>query len=94
MAQQPRLLIRRKAENLLYSVMKHILTMTERGLITLPSSLRKQLGLKGNDQFQADITSEGILLRPVATVPIEVYSADRINEFAAEEQKLAKAMKK
>ncbi|RPI67709.1 MAG: AbrB/MazE/SpoVT family DNA-binding domain-containing protein [Ignavibacteriae bacterium] len=94
MAQQPRLLISRKAENLLNSVMKHILTMTERGLITLPSSLRKQLGLKGNDQFQADITSEGILLRPVATVPIEVYSADRINEFAAEEQKLAKAMKK
>lgn len=73
--------------------MKFILTMTGRGLITLPAALRKQLGLKENDQFSAELTADGILLKPVATVPIEIYSADRLEEFASMERELSKAMK-
>lgn len=38
----------------------------------------------------AESTEEGILLRPAVALPVEVYSRDRLGEFATAEQDLAK----
>lgn len=61
-----------------------------RGTVTLPKEMRSHYALKENDLLIAEETAEGILLRPAAAYPIEVYSAARIREFDAEEKRLAK----
>ncbi len=61
--------------------MKSILTVTSRGVVTLPAKLRRALGLKADDQLIAETTSEGLLLRPAVTLPVEIYSEKRIREF-------------
>jgi AbrB family looped-hinge helix DNA binding protein len=44
--------------------MKAVVTLTRRGVVTLPAKLRQALGLKGDDQLIAEATPEGLLLRP------------------------------
>jgi AbrB family looped-hinge helix DNA binding protein len=61
--------------------MKTTLTVTSRGVITLPAKLRQALGLKADDQLIAETTPEGLLLRPAVTLPIEMYSDKRVREF-------------
>jgi len=72
--------------------MKATLTLTSRGVVTLPAKLRLALGLKADDQLIAETTPEGLLLRPAVTLPIEIYSEKRIREFDAAEAELAKAL--
>lgn len=72
--------------------MKFLLTVSGRGLITLPAKLRKALGLKAEDQLIAETTSEGLLLRPAVTLPVEIYSQERVAEFDAAEAELQKAL--
>ena len=67
--------------------------MTGRGVITLPTKLRKALGLSADDQLIAETTPEGLLLRPAVTLPIELYSDERLREFDAAEAELAAALK-
>ena len=69
--------------------MNTTLTITNRGVISLPAALRRAIGLKANDQLIAEATPDGILLRPAITVPLEIYSDARINEFDAGETELA-----
>ena len=69
--------------------MNTTLTITNRGVISLPAALRRAIGLKANDQLIAEATPDGILLRPAITVPLEIYSDARINEFEAGETELA-----
>ena len=76
------------------SNMKTTLTITERGVITLPTKLRKALGLSTGDQLIAETTPEGLLLRPAVTSPIELYSDDRLREFEAAEAELAAVLNK
>ena len=66
--------------------MKNKVTMNERGVITIPAALRKAFGLKANDELIVEETQEGILLRPVLSVPIELYTEERIDEFAGDEE--------
>ena len=61
-------------------------------MVTLPSKLRRALGLKADDQLIAETTPEGLLLRPAVTLPVEVYSDKRIREFDAAEAELAKIL--
>lgn len=61
--------------------MTKVININERGTLTLPKELRKSLGLKNEGQIVAEETSEGILLRPSATFPIEMYSEERVAEF-------------
>lgn len=68
--------------------MKAVLTVTARGVVTLPAKLRRQLGIKADDQLIAEATPEGLLLRPAVTLPVEMYTDARIAEFDAEEAKL------
>ncbi len=68
--------------------MQATLTLSNRGLITLPVKLRQALGLKADDQLIAETTPEGILLRPAVTLPIELYSPQRLAEFEEAERDL------
>ena len=72
--------------------MKATLTLTNRGVVTLPARLRRALGLKADDQLIAETTSEGLLLRPAVTLPVEIYSEKRIREFDEAEAELAKVL--
>ena len=74
--------------------MKTTLTITGRGVITLPAKLRKALGLGADDQLIAETTPEGLLLRPAVTLPIELYSDDRLREFDEAEAELAAVLNK
>lgn len=69
--------------------MKATLTVTSRGVVTLPAKLRQALGLKADDQLIAETTPEGLLLRPAVTLPLEVYTTEREQEFDAAEAELA-----
>jgi AbrB family looped-hinge helix DNA binding protein len=69
--------------------MKATVTITSRGVVTLPAKLRQALGLKADDHLIAETTPEGLLLRPAITLPIEIYSAGREAEFDAAEAELA-----
>ncbi len=74
--------------------MKMTLTITGRGVITLPAKLREALGLAADDQLIAETTPEGLLLRPAVTLPIELYSAERLREFDEAEAELAAVLTK
>lgn len=69
--------------------MRAQVTITSRGVITLPASLRRALGLRASDQLIAEITPEGLLLRPAVTLPVEIYTPEREKEFDDAEAELA-----
>ena len=72
--------------------MKSTVTMTARGVVTLPAKLREAMGLKADDLLIAETTPEGILLRPAVTLPIETYSDRRVREFDQAEADLARTL--
>ena len=74
--------------------MKATLTLTSRGVVTLPAKLRQALGLKADDQLIAETTPEGLLLRPAMTLPVEIYTPVREREFDAGEAELADFLSK
>ena len=74
--------------------MKATLTVTSRGVVTLPARLREALGLKADDQLIAETTPEGLLLRPAVTLPVEIYSDKRVREFDAAEADLDKLLRR
>jgi len=74
--------------------MKTTLTVTSRGVVTLPAKLRQELGIKADDQLIAETTPEGLLLRPAVTLPVELYSEKRIREFDEAESDLDKVLRR
>lgn len=74
--------------------MKATVTLTSRGVVTLPAKLRQALGLRADDQLIAETTPEGLLLRPAVTLPVEVYSAEREREFDEAEADLAEVLER
>ena len=74
--------------------MKANVIVTSRGVVSLPVKLRRAAGIKPDDQLIAEITPDGILLRPAVTLAVEIYSDDRIRGFDVEEDKLAKVLAK
>lgn len=73
--------------------MRSLVTVTNRGVVTLPAGLRRALGIKADDTLIAETTSEGLLLRPAVTLPVEMYSDRRVREFDEAEEDLARAMR-
>lgn len=71
------------------SAITSAITITSRGVITLPARLRRQLGLRVDDVLIAETTPEGLLLRPAVTLPLEIYGERRIQEFDEAEAELA-----
>lgn len=74
--------------------MRATLTINSRGVVTLPAKLRQAMGLKSDDQLIAETTPEGLLLRPAVTLPLEMYTAQRVQEFDAAEAELAAVLPK
>lgn len=69
-------------------------TLNDRGVITIPASLRHAYGLKANDELIVEGTEAGILLRPSVSVPLEIYTEARIAEFARDENAIRKLLPK
>jgi AbrB family looped-hinge helix DNA binding protein len=81
-------------QHLCYSAfMKTTVTVTSRGVVTLPAGLRRALGIKADDMLIAETTAEGLLLRPAVALPIEMYSDRRVQEFNDAERELVAVMK-
>lgn len=72
--------------------MKERVTINDRGVVTIPAALRRAFGLKAGGELIAEETPEGILLRPAVSVPIELYSEERIAEFARDETEIEKLL--
>lgn len=72
--------------------MQTTISVSGRGLIALPVELRKAAGIRPQDSLIAETTPEGILLRLALTLPIEIYTPERIAEFDASEAELAQVM--
>lgn len=50
--------------------MPEILTLSSRGTLTVPAKLRRQLGLGADQVLVAEVTAQGLLLRPHQVVPL------------------------
>lgn len=72
--------------------MKTTVIVNSRGVVTLPAKLRQALGIKADDHLIAEATPEGLLLRPAVMLPVEIYTDERIAEFAREEAQAARVM--
>ena len=73
--------------------MQATLTINNRGVITLPVKLRQAMGLQTDDQLIAETTPQGLLLRPAVTLPLEVYTPARVEEFDKLEAELAAVLR-
>ena len=70
--------------------MKVHVTITDRGVVTIPAALLRVFGLQPGEELIAEDTPEGILLRPAISVPLELYTEARIAEFVSDEDTIAK----
>ncbi|HEY3169972.1 MAG TPA: AbrB/MazE/SpoVT family DNA-binding domain-containing protein [Thermoanaerobaculia bacterium] len=53
----------------------------KRGTIVLPAKMRKRYGFDEGTMVVAEESEYGVLLRPAAVIPVEVYSPERKAEF-------------
>lgn len=53
----------------------------KRGTVVVPARLRRKFGIEEGGLVVAEERPEGILIRPVAAVPVEVYTPERKAEF-------------
>ncbi|MEX0878277.1 MAG: AbrB/MazE/SpoVT family DNA-binding domain-containing protein [Thermoanaerobaculia bacterium] len=53
----------------------------KRGTIVLPAKMRKRYGFEEGTMIVAEEAEYGVVLRPAAVVPVEVYSPERKAEF-------------
>jgi AbrB family looped-hinge helix DNA binding protein len=74
------------------AAVKAAITITSRGVITLPARVRRALGLRADDQLIAEVTPDGLLLRPAVTLPVEIYTPQREREFDESEADLASVL--
>lgn len=84
--------LQKSSKAAIIATMKAALTLSSRGTLTLPAKLRQSLGLKADDQLIAETVPGGLLLRPAVTLPVEMYTDERLAEFEAAEAELASAM--
>ena len=62
--------------------MTKVININGRGTLTLPKAFRQRLGIQTSGQVVVEETKAGLLLRPGVTIPVEIYSAKRVAEFA------------
>ena len=63
-----------------------ILTLKQRGTLTLPKEVRDKYGLKEGDQLVLEEGEGGLVLRIAYTFPIETYSDERVAAFEEENE--------
>jgi AbrB family looped-hinge helix DNA binding protein len=52
-----------------------------RGAVVIPVGLRKKYGFEEGSLVIAEARAEGVLLKPVAAIPVEIYTPERKAEF-------------
>ena len=68
--------------------------LNDRGTLTLPKRLREKYAMDGDSMVIVEDAGEGILGRPAEVVPVEIYTDERLAEFAQSEAELASYLKK
>lgn len=53
----------------------------KRGAVVIPASLRRRFGITEGSLVIAEGRAEGVLIRPAAAFPIEMYTPERQAEF-------------
>jgi AbrB family looped-hinge helix DNA binding protein len=53
----------------------------KRGTVVIPAGLRRKYGFEEGSLIIAEARAEGVLLRPVVTLPLEIYTPERKAEF-------------
>jgi AbrB family looped-hinge helix DNA binding protein len=53
----------------------------KRGTVVIPAGFRRKYGFEEGSVVIAEARPEGVLLRPVVTLPLEIYSPERKAEF-------------
>jgi AbrB family looped-hinge helix DNA binding protein len=53
----------------------------KRGTIVIPASIRQSYRFEEGSLVIAEARPEGVLLRPVVTLPVEIYTDERKAEF-------------
>ena len=53
----------------------------KRGTLVIPAEVRRRHHLLEDSLVEVESTDQGLLLRPVASVPIEIYTPERKAEF-------------
>lgn len=62
--------------------MVKLISVNERGVLTLPKEARERLGVsRGGQLFMGIDEQGGVILRAGMVTPIEMYSNDRMKEF-------------
>jgi len=64
--------------------------VNERGSLTLPKLLRKKLGIERGGVVMAELSTEGLVLKPAVSFPIELYSNERVEEFDKADSELGR----
>jgi len=67
-----------------------IIQVNERGSLTLPKSLRKALGIERGGVVMAELSTDGLVLKPAVSFPIELYSNERVEEFDKADRELGR----
>jgi len=52
-----------------------------RGTVVIPAAIRRSYGFEEGSLVIVEVQSEGVLLRPVVTLPVEIYTPERKAEF-------------
>ena len=66
--------------------MRHNLLVSSRGQITLPSLVRKRLGIQSGGIVTLEERDNVVVLRPAAVVEIETYSNEDIAQWNKEDR--------
>jgi AbrB family looped-hinge helix DNA binding protein len=53
----------------------------KRGTVVIPAALRQQYNIDEGTLLMAESRDEGILLRPAAVFPVEIYTPERKAQF-------------
>lgn len=53
----------------------------KRGTVVIPAAIRRKYGFEEGSRLIVEARSEGLLLRPVVTLPVEIYTPKRKAEF-------------
>ena len=53
----------------------------KRGVVVIPARLRRRFGMEEGATVIAEEREDGVLIRPAVTLPVEVYTDERIAEF-------------
>lgn len=60
-----------------------VVKVGSKGQVSIPKSILERLGIRKETPMLVEVGPDGaIILRPAGVYPIEIYSEDRVREFA------------